>query len=189
MDYQRIYNSLIARAVDRIDLNGYKEIHHIKPRSMGGTDDKWNLVKLTAREHFVAHMCLALIYGGIQWSPVAQFKRGNGYVNGRLYAIAKEKIAHNMKGNTRGIGNKSRLGHSLDESTKRKMSISHMGSPKTIGMTGKFHSDETRKKMRDKFINSPSYKQRCQDLKIVNDKRFFESRCIKLNALINSVFA
>jgi biotin synthase-like enzyme len=69
------------------------------------------------------------------------------------------------------------------------MSISRIGKPKTIGMTGKAHSHETKQKMRDKVINSPSYQQRCQQLKNVNDKRFFESRCIKLNALIDSVFA
>jgi len=189
MDYQRIYNSLMSRAIARGNVDGYKEIHHIKPKSMGGTNDESNLVQLTAREHFIAHMCLALVHGGTQWSPVAQFKRGNGYINSKLYAIAKEKIASNMKGNIRGIGNKSRLGQVLGASTKLKMSISRIGKPKTIGMTGKAHSHETKQKMRDKVINSPSYQQRCQQLKIVNDKRFFESRCIKLNALIDSVFA
>ncbi|MGZ7204812.1 HNH endonuclease signature motif containing protein, partial [Streptococcus pyogenes] len=57
MDYQRHYNSLMDRAKYR-NLNCYKELHHIIPRCMGGSDDKDNLVYLTAAEHFVAHQLL-----------------------------------------------------------------------------------------------------------------------------------
>lgn len=38
------------------------EVHHIIPRSMGGTNDKTNLVKLTYREHFLAHLLLYKIH-------------------------------------------------------------------------------------------------------------------------------
>jgi len=31
------------------------EIHHVQPRSWGGNDETSNLVKLTQREHLVAH--------------------------------------------------------------------------------------------------------------------------------------
>lgn len=31
---------------------GY-EIHHIIPKSMGGCDEEFNLIKLTCREHFI----------------------------------------------------------------------------------------------------------------------------------------
>ena len=37
-------------------------MHHIKPRSLDGTDDKENIVKLTAREHFVCHWLLVKMY-------------------------------------------------------------------------------------------------------------------------------
>ena len=33
-------------------------IHHIFPRSLGGLDDNDNLIKLTTREHFIAHLIL-----------------------------------------------------------------------------------------------------------------------------------
>lgn len=36
---------------------GY-EVHHILPKSMGGSNEKHNLVKLTTREHFLAHLLL-----------------------------------------------------------------------------------------------------------------------------------
>ena len=40
----------------------YTEKHHINPRCMGGTDDEYNLIKLLPREHYIAHMILALAY-------------------------------------------------------------------------------------------------------------------------------
>lgn len=44
------------------DKNTYYEEHHIVPRCLGGSDDKSNLVLLTAREHFIAHRLLSKIY-------------------------------------------------------------------------------------------------------------------------------
>lgn len=38
--------------------NIYYEKHHILPRSLGGTNDKENLVLLTSREHFLCHWLL-----------------------------------------------------------------------------------------------------------------------------------
>lgn len=57
VDYGRIYTQLINRALNR-KLTGYRELHHIVPTSMGGMDDTYNLVALTAREHFIAHLLL-----------------------------------------------------------------------------------------------------------------------------------
>lgn len=61
MNYQRIYDQIIERAKNR-QLTGYKERHHIIPRCMGGTNEKSNLVYLTAREHFIVHKLLCEIY-------------------------------------------------------------------------------------------------------------------------------
>lgn len=36
--------------------------HHIIPRCAGGPDEEWNIVRLTPREHFVAHSLLPFIY-------------------------------------------------------------------------------------------------------------------------------
>ena len=35
------------------------ERHHIKTKCVGGTDDIYNLVDLTPREHYIAHKLLA----------------------------------------------------------------------------------------------------------------------------------
>lgn len=61
MDYTKIYNSLVERAKNR-KLTTYKEKHHIIPKCMGGSNNKENLVELTAREHYIAHLLLVKIY-------------------------------------------------------------------------------------------------------------------------------
>ena len=56
--YSRLYHRIIASAQNRTITEGYKERHHIIPRSLGGTDSKSNLVEVTAREHFILHYLL-----------------------------------------------------------------------------------------------------------------------------------
>lgn len=64
MDYKTIYNKLVDT---RKKLNrkrndgGVYEIHHIVPKSMGGSNDKDNLILFTPREHFIAHRLLEKI--------------------------------------------------------------------------------------------------------------------------------
>ena len=61
MEYKKIYSRLIEKAKNR-KLKGYTETHHIIPKCMGGDNSSKNLVKLTAREHFLAHKLLVEIY-------------------------------------------------------------------------------------------------------------------------------
>lgn len=63
MNYNKVYISLILnRQANPLDEREYGEWHHIVPRAEGGSDDASNLVKLTAREHYIAHLLLAKIY-------------------------------------------------------------------------------------------------------------------------------
>ena len=57
MDYNKIYNEIINKRINEFPA-GYYEVHHIIPVSLGGTDDEGNLVKLTAKEHFMCHFLL-----------------------------------------------------------------------------------------------------------------------------------
>ena len=61
MDYHKHYYTLIHRAKSTVK-EGYVEKHHIVPRCLGGSDEIDNLVALTAREHYIAHLLLVKIY-------------------------------------------------------------------------------------------------------------------------------
>lgn len=57
--YYLLYRTIIERAKNRtLAPSEKKEIHHILPRSLGGTDDAENLVPLTLKEHWVCHKLL-----------------------------------------------------------------------------------------------------------------------------------
>jgi len=63
--YSKVYFSTIEKAVTR----GWKkargrERHHIIPQSLGGSNDKSNLVYLSCREHFLCHWLLVKMTEG-----------------------------------------------------------------------------------------------------------------------------
>lgn len=65
MNYKHIHDSIIAKAQKenrKKDKICYYELHHIIPKSLGGSNKNSNRVLLTAREHFIVHKCLVLIY-------------------------------------------------------------------------------------------------------------------------------
>ncbi len=55
--YTKWYFSIIEGARTRT-IEGYTEMHHILPKCLGGLDTVDNLIKLTAREHFICHWLL-----------------------------------------------------------------------------------------------------------------------------------
>ena len=108
MNYQKHYNLLIERAKIR-NLEGYKELHHIVPRCIGGTDERDNLVELTAEEHFVAHQLLVKMYpdhDGLKWAAVQMTGHQNGKrTNNKLYGWLKrqyQKICKQRVGKKNG---------------------------------------------------------------------------------------
>lgn len=99
MDYTIIYNKIINnRKLNPIN-SGYYEKHHIIPKSLGGKNTKDNLIKLTAREHFVCHILLVKMYEkySCEWHKMVRaalmmgrHNSKNRYVNSRQYTKIKE---------------------------------------------------------------------------------------------------
>lgn len=58
LKYAKWYEQLIVNAKARYYNLDYQELHHIIPRSLGGLDDQNNLVGLSLREHYIAHLLL-----------------------------------------------------------------------------------------------------------------------------------
>lgn len=68
MNYYKIYNDIINRRIKYpiYKKDQYCEKHHIIPKSLNGSNDKSNLVNLTAREHYIAHLLLWKHYKSIE---------------------------------------------------------------------------------------------------------------------------
>lgn len=93
MDYYKIYNDFMQDRQQQPRYKTYYEEHHILPRAMGGNDDITNLVKLTAREHCLAHMILAKACKGSQYEATTAnmllyFKRD---MTSRMYGYVREQ--------------------------------------------------------------------------------------------------
>jgi hypothetical protein len=152
MDYIKIYNKITDNGKDRL-LTGYTETHHIIPKCMGGTNDSWNLVKLTAKEHFICHLLLCEIYPKNRklkmalWnmSNVSRVYQERYKVSGKLYEIIRKEYSESVSGQ-----NNPRYGVKLTDETKQKISNSRIGKygGDKNPFFGKTHTDETKDKLR-----------------------------------------
>jgi hypothetical protein len=153
VDYGRIYDDLMRRSSSR-RLEGYSERHHVLPRCMGGSNSNENIVRLTAKEHFVAHKLLVRMHPEVRGLWLALIAMGRmPEFKARIFASEREKAAN------------SRRGFKYTEESRAKMSASARArgrnSPDTEFRKGRAvwnsglsdwrkgysHSDETRAKM------------------------------------------
>lgn len=111
MDYKLCYDRLIQNAKERNVVDGYVEVHHIIPKSHGGSDDNSNLVKLTAREHYIAHLLLVKIHpNSITMVKAAMFMCSYSYsneyrMNNRIYGWLRERFSKKISESQTGEGN------------------------------------------------------------------------------------
>ncbi len=162
--YKTWHDNIIARGKNRI-LTGYKEKHHIIPKSLGGNNSKDNLVELTAREHFMVHMLLCKFTTGqakmkmsYAFHAMCTFKNAERYnkVNSRLvekirsnFKFTKEhkqKLSKAQIGNKKAVGNTNNLGRKFSKYTRLKMSKARMGNKNALGL---IHSEEFKERIRN----------------------------------------
>jgi hypothetical protein len=93
MDYLKIYNQIVKRGQTRVLPEGtYTEKHHIKPKCMGGSNDKSNLTTLTAREHYIVHKLLVEIYPNDRKIFHAFWAMATFINEGRTYHISSREM-------------------------------------------------------------------------------------------------
>lgn len=154
MNYQTIYNAIIERARLRT-IDGYVERHHVIPRCLGGADDIANIVRLTAREHYVVHQLLVKMHpGDRKLAHAAQLmttaNRFQGRSKNRLYEWLRVRLSKSRKGVSRlSAEHKEKLrlanlGKKHSQLTKDKIRLTTKGRP------GKIPSSETRRRMSQK---------------------------------------
>ena len=143
MNYQLIYNNLITNAKNRC-LEDYTETHHIIPKCLGGTDDIDNLVELSAREHYIAHLLLVKLYPDnrkvFHAAIMMTVDRYGHRVNNKKYEWLKKRYNSYDR---RDIIQKSLLTkkkngtNKLSEETKRKISETKKSQPLELKQGGR----------------------------------------------------
>lgn len=154
MDYKKHYDNLIKtrKKLNRKKENDiYYENHHIIPKSCGGTNKSNNLILLTPKEHFIAHLLLTKMYNGLLcnkmnyalWMMCNRLRKDEKIISSKMYENVKKVISKNRKNFRYSDESKKKMS---DSAKKRK--------------NGRKRSEETRKKISEKMKgdNNPSRK-------------------------------
>jgi hypothetical protein len=162
--YSRYYSALILKAQSRnLDETIYTEKHHIVPRSFGGKNNNSNLVKLTAKEHYIAHALLwkmkfdpeyhskmsyalrLMIFGSGTKNQLRNYK-----CHSRLYETVRlefsEAHSRNMTGSNNPFYGKKHSQESIDKALRTKKETGNCGAKFKPGHK---MSEETIKKISD----------------------------------------
>lgn len=148
MNFAKVYDSLIEKRKREIISEGYFERHHIVPKSMGGSNRKDNIVNLTAREHFVAHLLLYKIHRNRETlMAIRAFKMGANRHSRDYDWLRREfsrkhsefMIEYNSKYGNPFLGKK--------HTTQTKLKISNSTLGRTAHNKGKENSSKSREKI------------------------------------------
>lgn len=163
MNYNKIYYNIIEnRKLNPLSNEVYGEVHHIIPHSIGGSDEKSNLIRLSAREHFVCHLLLSEMYPKqtFEWYKLnhaflymcTKGSLNKRYVNSRIYELKKHDMRISMSWSQTGERN-SQYGKKRDITTKEKIknSLLNFYGIKD-GLTTKERKRENMKKEKEVFI-------------------------------------
>lgn len=136
MNYKKIYDNLMKsrNSFNRKKYEGiYYEQHHIIPESFGGSNEKENLILLTAKEHFLAHLLLIEIYKDSTWHKQkmlnALMLMCNGY-NSEKYNFSSRKydiIRNEFIKEITGKSLEERFGKEKSDDIKKKLSEYNIG--------------------------------------------------------------
>lgn len=112
--YTQLYFRIIEQARSNISL-GYTEKHHIIPKSLGGTNQKSNMITLSARQHFVCHLLLVkMTTGRDQYKMICAahhmsvcHRRAKYKITSITYERLKRQRSESMKGTSNPMYGKS----------------------------------------------------------------------------------
>lgn len=179
MNYQQHYNNLIETRKNReLNPNEYYEKHHIIPGSLGGSNDKSNLVSLTANEHFLAHWLLFKLAKtkneifnmglAFQWMCTI-----NGQNDRRIpswqYEIARKAAA--LANTLRVVSDKTK--QKLSESGKKVWENEEYRKEYSLKMLAleKHHSEETKRKQSEASKGKPKSEEAKENMRKAWEKR------------------
>lgn len=136
----------------RTKKDGIFEKHHICPRANDLFPEyssfkihPWNMIKLTPREHFIAHLLLWKTYGGSQLSAIV-IMAGKNKKRSRLYNKLREEFIIKQS-----QLQKDKKRKPLSKEHRQKLSVAHKNR-KPI-------SEETRLKLKNKNVSEETRKR------------------------------
>jgi hypothetical protein len=161
--YTKMYYRIIGAAMGR-SHNDYVEKHHIIPKSLGGTDEPNNIVKLTAKEHFICHLLLPKMVSDPQhqikmhnaaWMMQSVSNNQQRYkISSNTYQVMKENIANAYRNNPnhRSIESRQKQSETLKNKTwNERFGVERANELKkkyAESKKGKSRSEETKLKLR-----------------------------------------
>lgn len=98
--YTKWYYLIIESSRDK-PISGYYEKHHIIPTSLGGSNNKENIVKLSARAHYICHLLLTkMVTGESRKKMIYAFwilSNRTSKKNSRIYQTLRESFSMMIK--------------------------------------------------------------------------------------------
>ncbi len=189
--YTRWYCSLIQKNLQTSrSADQYTELHHIYPKSVQCDIDvkqKLNIVRLTAREHFIAHLLLTKMFKNAVINQKMNFaffqlrlsnRYQQRYTNSRFY----EKIKKVKRTYIRFYNNDKCVYADVDDLDKQQLLTAQgwstiMPEQYKIGrvgnMKGKRHSAETRRQMSEsgKSVDRSNFKKPTREERLLAAKK------------------
>lgn len=119
MNYEKIYYDLILRAKLRSRPLEYTERHHIEPKCITNNNEPWNLVVLTAREHFIAHRLL------VKFIKTHKVQMLNALYAMSMVKNTKRKLTSREVAVCRQAKSDAQRNRIVTEATRKKLSEAH----------------------------------------------------------------
>lgn len=203
--YTKWYCNLIQKNLQTSQsIDQYTELHHIYPKSIQCDIDvkqKLNIVRLTAREHFIAHLLLTKMFKNAVINQKMNFaffqlrlsnRYQQRYTNSRFY----EKVKKVKRTYIRFYNSDKCVYADVNDLDKQQLLTAQgwstiMPEQYKIGrvgnMKGKRHSEETRRRMSEsgKNVDRSNFKKPTREERLLAAKKAQETR--RYNELLDPI--
>lgn len=172
--YHRWYDSIVSKGDDAAE---YVERHHILPRSLKGSNERSNIIQLTARKHFLAHWLLTKFTTG-------KARQSMLHAFGAMSTLRERRCLSSWQYELARLAMRdARLGTTHTKEAKQKNREAHLGieqSEKTRrkrgeSLKGHVTREETRKKIGKAHEGRIASQEARENQSISQQKRFQET--------------